>query len=281
MQHREQLTDTPGRITIPPRLRRTTTRPHPEDTNRVRRDGDKQPPAPSRDSNVTSLHPTESTPHQAAGIQRAPVAHTDRDTLPIRRVNTSDATTRHPRKVDSHHHKNNTVTTASVINDSITPISTTSTTSTPHVDAAALGPLEIIKSGYIIVHSSLWDYLPAGAHVQFTESDGRFNRGGFIKCHYIDSAGERALIINTTCRYKDRPANTAAPRACVPISVRYSQIDTLWKKYDMNAFIEIHLIYNSLAQKKQQITELQARVIALEAEVRAREGIVQTRQSTS
>ena len=270
MQHREQHSDTAGHIgnrtIIAPRLRRTITRPH-DDDKRPRGAERSHSRTPDRDSDVVTR------PHSPAP--------------PIRRVNTSDATGRHTRpadsdsvsqRIDSHHHKNNTITSSAISHTASPPAHTHATT--PAVDTAALGQLEIIKSGYIIVHPSLWDYLPAGAHVQFTEKSGRFNRGGFIKCHYIDSAGERALIINTTCRYKDRPANTAAPRACVPVSVQYQQIDTLWMKYDMSAFIEIHLIYNSLAQKKQQIVDLQARVTALEAALRARGVATQSHELT-
>ncbi len=54
----------------------------------------------------------------------------------------------------------------------------------------------------------------------------------------------------------------------------YESIEELWKKYDNTAFVEIHLIYNSLAQKKKQIEDLVAQNTELAARVQRLETVL-------
>lgn len=125
---------------------------------------------------------------------------------------------------------------------------------------------ELLSAGYICVHPALWDHIPNGAHIRYVKKPGpgkqlpqykRFKPGGFIKSHF-ESKGKKMLMIET------KPGGRQGQHGYINFPIAYEDIEELWKKYDRDAFIEIHLIYSSLAQKKKQIEELMARVDALE-----------------
>lgn len=125
---------------------------------------------------------------------------------------------------------------------------------------------ELLSDGYIKVTSSLWDYIPTGSHIRYLKRDDgsgapkskRFKPGGFVRSHFVTEDGKKMLMI------ENKPNGKRGDPGYVTFPVAYEDVEELWKKYDRFAFIEIHLIYVSLAQKKKQIEELSARVKTLE-----------------
>lgn len=117
-----------------------------------------------------------------------------------------------------------------------------------------------VQSGYIVVHPQLWDHIPTSAHVRFVKKDDgsglsrseRFKPGGFVRNHF--TTGEKKMMMLASSPYGD----AARPEGYISFPVAYDDIEELWKKYDKNSFVEIHLIHNSLALKKQQIEILEA-----------------------
>lgn len=124
----------------------------------------------------------------------------------------------------------------------------------------------LLCDGYILVHSQLWDYIPPGAHIRYVCKDTngtsargeRFKPGAFVRNHFTTREGIKMLMLETKPGGKKRDAGYFS----YPIA--FGEIEELWKKYDRGSFIEIHLIHNSLAQKKQQIETLEARIQRLE-----------------
>lgn len=111
-----------------------------------------------------------------------------------------------------------------------------------------------LLEGCIYVHPQLWDYIPPGAYIRFFEKGDksrteRFRPGGFVRSHYISNDKKMMTVESHIGGKKDDAGYFSFPLA-------YENIDELWKKYDRDAFVEIHLIYNSLAQKKKQIDML-------------------------
>jgi hypothetical protein len=87
----------------------------------------------------------------------------------------------------------------------------------------------------------------------------RFRPGGFIKNHFVTPEGKKMITVES------RPGGSGAGYFSYPIA--YEDIDELWKKYDRAAFVEIHLIHSSLAQKKRQIEELNKTVLEQAARI--------------
>lgn len=124
----------------------------------------------------------------------------------------------------------------------------------------------LTSDGYIMVFPGLWDHIPKGAHIRFLKKDNgaglsrgmRFKPGGFVRNHYVTDDGKKMMII------ENKPSGKSGEFGYISFPLSYEDLEIIWKKYDHDAFIEIHLIYNSLAQKKQQIEELTSRVNRLE-----------------
>lgn len=127
---------------------------------------------------------------------------------------------------------------------------------------------EMLSSGYLTIHKALYEYIPVGSHVRYykkcnpgCERRLMFRPGGFVKSHFVTAEGKRMMMIESTLGGKNGdPGYIAFPMA-------YDDIDELFKKYPRDAFIEIHLIYSSLAQKKKQIEDLENRIIRLERQL--------------
>lgn len=131
---------------------------------------------------------------------------------------------------------------------------------------------QLTAEGYIIVHPGLWDHIAAGSHIRYVKKDiagegksrgKRFKPGGFVKNHYMDDSGRKVFTLESRLKNNSK----TEPPGYIMYSVPYDNIETIWKKYDKLSFIEIYLIHNSLAQKKQQIESLLSRVEQLEATV--------------
>ena len=120
-----------------------------------------------------------------------------------------------------------------------------------------------LLTGYIVVHPQMWDHIPSGSHIRYFKKgpepiNDRFKQGGFVRNHFITEEGKKMMMIET------RIGGKRGEAGYVSFPLAYETIDILHKKYDRGAFIEIHLTFNSLAQKKQQIEKLEERVANLE-----------------
>ena len=127
--------------------------------------------------------------------------------------------------------------------------------------------LGILSNGYINIQKTLWDHIPAGAHVCYFKKAGetrseKFKPGGFVRYHYTTDDGVKIIQLEN---HKKHPGEK---KGYYTWPIRYEDVEEIWKQYDVGAFIEIHLIYNSLAQKKRQIEDLTARLERLEAMVK-------------
>lgn len=125
----------------------------------------------------------------------------------------------------------------------------------------------LLADGYLQIHPQLWDRIPKGAHIRYIKRDTgagipeikRFKPGGFVRNQFLGQDNEKMFMIESAIGgSKNDPAYQSFP-------LPYGSIDKLWKQYDRAAFIEIHLMYNSLSQKKKQIEDLTARVAKLES----------------
>jgi hypothetical protein len=117
--------------------------------------------------------------------------------------------------------------------------------------------------GYINVHRSLWDHIPSGAHIRYIKKGDedrskRFKPGGFVKNHFMSNDGVKFMMIET------KPNGKPGERGYISFPISYDNIAELWKKYDRNVFIEMHLTSTSLTQKKRQIDELSLRIKKIE-----------------
>ncbi len=133
----------------------------------------------------------------------------------------------------------------------------------------------LLSEGYIVVHPALWEYIPVGSHIRYVRRDDgrglsrgkRFKPGGFVKCHSVNDNNKKLITLESRLNTESK----AGP-GYFKYSILHDSIEELWKKYDRMAFIEIHLIYNSLAQKKRQIEDLTTRVARLEDTVKRLSG---------
>lgn len=136
-----------------------------------------------------------------------------------------------------------------------------------------------VADGYVAVHPALWDHIPGGAHIRYIKKDDgnglprneRFKPGGFVKNHYTNKDGKKMFMLETIPGGQQK---NEGGRNYISFPVAYENIDELWKKYDRFAFVEIHLMYNSLAVKKQQIESLEAKNMELDQRLTLLENIL-------
>ena len=129
---------------------------------------------------------------------------------------------------------------------------------------------ELLSDGYFSVHPALWDHIPISAHIRYIKKqlpgeqktrEQRFKPGGFVAGHMTHN-GTKVLRIENNLKGRGKPGYVNFPLA-------YDTIEEIWKKYDRTSFIEIHLIYTSLMQKKKQIEDLENRLNKIEDILRA------------
>ncbi len=126
---------------------------------------------------------------------------------------------------------------------------------------------KMLEGQYIMVHSSLWDHIPVGAHIRYfvagnEPSNVRFRVGGFVRTKFVNDKGKKMMRLGQVKYARGLP-----PGADISWVIEYDNIAQIWKKYDINAFVEIHMISVSLAEKKQQIANLQETVRQLQERV--------------
>ena len=109
--------------------------------------------------------------------------------------------------------------------------------------------------GHVLVNKLLWPRLAYGNIVRF------FVRGEQPRCERLrapvvicDNKKGRFIVrlLSGKCRSKR-------------YTMDYDEVDELWKRYPQNALVEMHMIQASLAQKKQQLMNLEERLKRLEA----------------
>lgn len=122
---------------------------------------------------------------------------------------------------------------------------------------------KLTSTGYISLRRDLWDHIPNGAHIRYVKKDNgqgltpgqRFKPGGFVRTRANE--GKTLIICNNIKGKRGDPDYISFPLA-------YDNIETIWKKYDYGACIEILLTQNSLARKSREIDALQKAVAGLE-----------------
>lgn len=134
--------------------------------------------------------------------------------------------------------------------------STASTTPTTQFNDSQIAEM---LAGYINIAPELWDYIPKGSHIRYFRAGDeprteRFRPGGFVKEHRDAETGRTIILENQP---------SGGPGYIMFPLVRDS-VAEIWKKYSRDAYIELHLVFNSLARKNKQYEDLERRVGVLE-----------------
>ena len=124
--------------------------------------------------------------------------------------------------------------------------------------------------GYFCIHQDLYDFIPKGSYIRYfkrgTEPIGdRFKLGGYIKSRTTYADGAKAFL------FENKLYGAKNTQGYVVYSISYNDIDELWKRYNYDSFIELHLIQNSLAKKNSEIEQLRTEIASLMARVVALE----------
>jgi hypothetical protein len=128
-------------------------------------------------------------------------------------------------------------------------------------------------NGYLKVGESLWDYIPIGAHVRYFRKNrpgdnyGKnelFRKGGFLIGHGVNPRTDEEYF-NISLAYVPAERISLVVRDPAKFYIlKRVDIDTLYKKYSYENYIEnIHIIA-SLRQKNDIIAALDARIKRLE-----------------
>jgi len=129
----------------------------------------------------------------------------------------------------------------------------------------------LLAEGYIRISPLMYDKIPPGARICYVKRDkneglaraARFRPGGYVISNSVDiSNGKRAF------RMENRYRGKRGDPGYIEYSLYLENIEELFKQYDPAIIIEMQLIFNSLAEKKQQIDDLTEKVAILERKVR-------------
>lgn len=104
---------------------------------------------------------------------------------------------------------------------------------------------------YVRVPEEMYARIPAGAHIIYHKSGdapGEFY-GGFVKSHHKTPDGLATMV-----KYADRRTESM---------VVHASIDTMWKKYHQDAFIELWMTRAAIVDLRKQLMTLQDEVKAL------------------
>ncbi len=117
----------------------------------------------------------------------------------------------------------------------------------------------LLSEGYIELHPKLWSRIPVHSHIRFMNKDdgsGKsigelFQPGGYVRDHRMVK-GSPAVQLETIIGGKK------GDEGYVQFPVVFDRVAKVWKQYAPQAFIEIFMIQQSLASKREQIADLQA-----------------------
>lgn len=124
----------------------------------------------------------------------------------------------------------------------------------------------LTSTGYILVAKELWDYIPTKSHVRYAKNgedsiESRFKPGGFVRNHFLTSNNKKGLVL------ENKIGGKQGDKDYISFPIVFDDIDKIWKKYPKDAFIEIHLINNSLAAKKAQINTLSMQIMSIQQDL--------------
>jgi len=124
---------------------------------------------------------------------------------------------------------------------------------------------DLITGAYTSVPPDMWEFIPSGSHVRYLKRGAeplgeRFKPGGYVRYQH-EKDGKKMMIL------ENRQGGSGAGYASWPVA--FEGVESVWKKHAPEVFVEMHMIHNSLAQKKRQLAELTAAVTALTATVSA------------
>lgn len=105
--------------------------------------------------------------------------------------------------------------------------------------------------GYLFICKELYAFIPVGSNILYKVKESKEKPIGGTITHNAD-----AKIAVVSPQENNLRSGVAATSSKSPTAITYADIAELWKRYDDRAFVEIHLIANSLAQKKKQIEDL-------------------------
>lgn len=208
-------------------------------------------PSPQRQQSVQSVQSVQPSPRDSQRSQqvRNPFAVDDLPPSPVR----VQAKPQSPSK---------TVSVQTV------PTNTSHTTNTLHTNSKYTDDeiSSLLADGYIKVPRELWDYLPVASHIRFfkvddgTPKNTRFRPGGYLKNHMVSTDNRKLFLI------ENRQGGNTRDTGYISFPMAHKDLAEVWKRYPKDSFIEIHLIYMSLAQKKKQIEDLESRLQLLESQ---------------
>lgn len=120
----------------------------------------------------------------------------------------------------------------------------------------------LTSNGYILVTKDLWEFIPPKSHIRYVKNgegsiESRFKPGGFVKSQFVTTNGQHGLVL------ENKIGGKSDDESYVSFSIVFNDTEKIWKKYPYDSFVEMHLIYNSLATKKIQIEELNKQIIEL------------------
>lgn len=118
--------------------------------------------------------------------------------------------------------------------------------------------------GYLKISPKLWEKLPMKCHIRYFKNEpgtraNKFKSGGFVKTLIKDDNGKVTAIVLET-----QIGGNSKIKGYSSFSISVDSIEELWKKYPYDAFIEIHMMANSFAQKKEENRILSQRIKLLE-----------------
>lgn len=148
-----------------------------------------------------------------------------------------------------------------------TYVASKKTNSTPYVKTI-LSDSEITEKldGYLKISPKLWEKLPIKCHIRYfknvpgTRAD-KFKSGGFVKALVKDANSNIVAIVLET-----QIGGNSKIKGYSSFSIAIETIEELWKKYPYDSFIEIHMMANSFAQKKEEGLILTKRISTLEGD---------------
>ena len=114
---------------------------------------------------------------------------------------------------------------------------------------------EMLIDGYFYVPKELWSFIPRKSHIRYfiagnSPRNERFRVGGFVKNHFTTS-DKKMMTIESHRNIKEDQKYVSFPLA-------YDDVDEIWKKYESHAYVEIHMLNQSLAVKNKRLEKLEA-----------------------